>query len=107
VSVYGCSNCGRDTENEPLVLCDECNSEPDVSPDGLRAQLSETLEDLKELRLDRDSMKTWVQDILASSARQRAEIRRLRAAMRDAAEVSPDAPTSPRAILLFALRRKP
>jgi hypothetical protein len=69
MSVFGCGNCGCDTENEPLVLCDECNSEPDVSPDGLRAQLRDALEDLKDLRRDRDSMKAWAASLFAHVCR--------------------------------------
>lgn len=34
----GCSNCGADTENEPLVLCDDCNEGPlmHITPEQVR-----------------------------------------------------------------------
>ena len=39
MSDYSCANCGIDTENEPLCLCDECNG-PDTQAERLRAELA-------------------------------------------------------------------
>jgi predicted ATP-dependent serine protease len=39
MSDYSCANCGIDTENEPLCLCDECNG-PDTLTERLRAELA-------------------------------------------------------------------
>ena len=36
-----CDNCGIDTENEPLTLCDDCNTEPASTAVDLRARIAE------------------------------------------------------------------
>ena len=42
----GCSNCGGDTDNEPLVLCDECGASPSGATPGQANELIATIKDL-------------------------------------------------------------
>lgn len=49
MSDESCGNCGAQTENEPLVLCDECNASPVPAPCPTCSTLRERVRVLERL----------------------------------------------------------